>query len=304
MRASAVIALALASWACGAAVEPAPASPEDGDDPTGLLPQPLSGRQIVTDVRAVAAGREVTYCWYLNLQNAEPIDVVRFRTAHRGGLHHFNIFASTLERADGFDACPDSVELFVGARPIVDGSGADVDYDFPGNVAFRVEPKTLLVFQLHFINTTPEEQQTQYLLNLYTRPGMEPVLADIYGFTNFGIEIPPRSTRELTTRCTIDDEMALLSMSAHFHARGTEARGEVHRKDGTVEPLYLTRRWDDPEVTSFDPPVRVGVDDVIAFTCAYDNPDDFTVRYGPRASDEMCFVFGYYYPRRGLLPCL
>jgi hypothetical protein len=297
-------ALALVA-ACGGTEPPTVQTPPpEGPNPTGLLAEPVTGRQIVTEARTVAPGRETTYCWYINLDNDEPIDVVRFNTAHEGGLHHFNVFASTLEREDGFDACPDSIELFVGARPIVDGSGRAVDYVFPGNVAFRLEPKTLLIFQLHYINTTTEPQETRYLLNLHTRPGVEPVLADIYGFTNLGIEIPARSQAELTTECRIDDEMMLLSMSAHFHARGTESRTELRRKNGSAEMLYRTVRWDDPDVVMFDPPVRVAVDDVIAFTCAYDNPTDDVIRYGPRASDEMCFTFGYYYPRRGLLPCL
>jgi len=297
-----LVFIALSALACGAEpIDPAPVTA----NPTGLLAEPASGRQVVTESRTIAAGREQTYCYYVDLHADAPIDVVAFETAHAGPLHHFNVFASTLERPEGFAACPDSIDLFVGARPILDGSGSDVRYVFPGDVAFRLEPGTRLIFQLHWINATPAPQESKYVVNLVTRPELvDPVLADVYGFSHFGLEIPAHSKATFEKGCRVDDPMRILSMSAHFHARGTEAVGVVQRKSGENERVYSTDRWDDPLVASFDPPLTVSPDDVLSFSCAYDTRADHVVKYGPKADDEMCFMFGYYTPRRGLWPCL
>jgi hypothetical protein len=41
-----------------------------------------------------------------------------------------------------------------------------------------------------------------------------------------------------------------------------------------------------------------------SFSCTWFNPDDHEVTYGGSANDEMCFVFGYYYPAESFPVCL
>lgn len=305
-RAGALCAALLPLLACGPKdLEPPAAAPVLGDtpNPTGLLAEPHVGLQLATEPYELSPGREDGPCWYVNLNNEEALDVVRMQTASHPILHHFNIFSSTLEKEDGWGRCPDSIELFVGARPIIDGSGAAVDYVFPEGIAVRLEPKTLIIFQLHSINTATEPKPQQFVLNLHTEPGVDHTLADIYGFTNLGLELPPEQVSAHPKDCNIEQGMWVMTMSSHMHARAIEAKAELIRGGGAPELLYRTERWDDPEVKTFDPPRYFDVGDVVRFSCTYDNKDARVVKYGPDADDEMCFVFGYYYPKQGLVPC-
>jgi hypothetical protein len=294
MRWFAVVVLA----ACGAA-------PEIEDlGPTGLLALPERGMQIASEPYELGPGDERTRCYHHNVRNAAPIEVVRFQTAQRKGQHHFNIFASDLEKDDGFGPCPTNEELFVGARPIVDGSSSSVDYSFPADFALPLDENVLLIFQLHSINTSVEPLVQQFVLNLHTAETPAKTLVDIYGFTNFGIEIPPRSSDVETKDCVLYDSIGLLSMSSHFHQRGTLATADYISSDGArIVRLYENVSWDDPEVVFFDDPVRIVPGDTIRFACHYDNQEDVAVTYGPSVEDEMCFVFGYYFPKVGLIPC-
>jgi hypothetical protein len=272
--------------------------------PTGLLGLPENGIQIASEPYELGPGEERTRCFYQNVVNAEPIDVVRFKTAQRRGQHHFNIFASDLDKPDGFGRCPTNEELFIGARPIVDGSGSSVDYAFPKDMALRLEENVLLIFQLHSINTTPEPLMQQFVLNLHLSPAPAKTLVDIYGFTNFAIEIPPHSTKIETKDCVLYDRIGLLSMSSHFHQRGTLATADYIAKDGDrSQRLYENVSWDDPDVVFFEDAIRIEPGDTIRFACHYDNSEEVTVTYGPSVQDEMCFVFGYYFPKVGLIPC-
>lgn len=306
LRMARVPSLLLLVAACGPAPDPLPnPAPASTENPTGLLPLPAKGFQYVVPPHDTQPGSERTRCFHINLGNEAPIDVVRIETGSMVGLHHFNIFVSTLEREDGFGPCPGSLDLFAGARPIVDGSGSAVSYTFPEGVAYRVEPKTLLIFQLHELNVSTEVLPQSFVLNLHTDDQKEHVLADIYGFTNLDLVVPPKQRTAQQKDCNIDNQMLVLSMSTHFHARGVEATGALIRRGSTEEtPLYRTDRWDNPQVQQFSPPVVFDVGDVVRFTCTYQNNDDFTVRYGGSAEDEMCFLFGYYYPKLGLIPCI
>lgn len=272
--------------------------------PTGLLAMPENGMQLATEPYDLAPGRETTRCYHVNLNNAEEIEVTGFETNQRPGQHHFNIFMSDLEREDGWSRCPDSIELFVGARPIVDGSAGAVSYRFPDGMAFPLPKNTLLIFQLHSINTSETPLEQQFVINLHQRDEPAQTHVDIYGFTTFEIELPPKQTTTVTQDCPIYDPIGLLSVSSHFHERGKLATVEVMRDGASSGVFYENTKWDDPEVMFFDEPRRVGNGDVVRFTCTYDNQDDFTVGYGPSADDEMCFVFGYYFPKQGLIPCL
>lgn len=267
-----------------------------------LLDPPEHGRQVLSEAFVLEPGEETTRCFHVNLGNAEELEVVRFETNQRPGQHHFNIFMSDLEREDGFGPCPDEFELFVGARPIVDGSAGAVDYTFPEGMAFPLPANTLIIMQLHWINVTDAPAEQQFALNLHT--AVEPIAThvDIYGFTTLQITLPPKQRTKITKDCPMRDNIGLLSMSSHFHQRGVLAETHVMRGDA-MDHVYSNERWDDPEVEFFDSPIPIKNGDVIRFECTYENRDDFTVEYGPSAKDEMCFVFGYYFPKKGLIPC-
>jgi hypothetical protein len=304
MRRFDAVVLSAALAACDTPPPPMEMPPpvEDGG-PTGLLALPEEGVQIATEPYDLEPSGEDIRCFYRNLKNTDPMHVVRFRTGKLPGLHHFNVYLSDLEKNDGWGRCPTGDEFFHGARPIVDGSGSTVDYQFPDGLALELHENALIIMEVHFLNPTRDPKPQQFVLNLHSETGGHE-LVDIYGYTNFDIHLPPHETTNVSKDCIMRDRVRMLTMSTHFHARGIRATGELIR-NGTTEPelLYETTNWAEPTVLKFEEPLFVGEGDTIRFTCTYKNDDDFEVEWGVDAKDEMCFLFGYYYPKVGLIPC-
>jgi hypothetical protein len=57
-------------------------------------------------------------------------------------------------------------------------------------------------------------------------------------------------------------------------------------------------------VASTQPPIAFTRSNGLSFQCDWTNTTDQLVSFGEGALDEMCFVFGYYYPSTGVDTCL
>ena len=88
---------------------------------------------------------------------------------------------------------------------------------------------------------------------------------------------------------------------------------------GEMRKIYETFNWEDPGNAAFadrieNPSmddlaagewgaesgyVHVKAGDVVSFQCEFDNPTDTTVTFGDTGSDQMCNIFGFYYPSDG-----
>ncbi len=55
-----------------------------------------------------------------------------------------------------------------------------------------------------------------------------------------------------------------------------------------------------PPITAFDPPLEFDSGEGLRWTCTYENPTTNAVAFGLSAEDEMCFLWGYYYPGPGI----
>lgn len=66
-----------------------------------------------------------------------------------------------------------------------------------------------------------------------------------------------------------------------------------------MEPAYESRSWADPPLVRFDEPLHVEDPTGLRLTCEWRNTTDGWVAFGLRATDEMCFGFGWYTPARG-----
>jgi hypothetical protein len=266
---------------------------------------PEAGLQIAVPPRDLAPGEEIEECYFKSIDNAEALDVVEIETAAALGIHHFNIWKTSIEHAEGWDACPDSSTMWLSGRMLVDGSAAPVDHLFPPGVAVAVAPQTMLVFNLHMINATPDELRQQLVLNLTTTA--EPVehYSEVFGFSIFDIELPPRQTTTLTRDCQLLSGTNIVTLSSHFHARGDAAFADLYREDG-AHRIYDNASWSEPVVAYYDPPLAIGDASLwLTYGCTWTNESDDVIHYGGSAyDDEMCFVFGYYYPIEKLPVCL
>ena len=88
---------------------------------------------------------------------------------------------------------------------------------------------------------------------------------------------------------------------SHMHQLGRGVDAYLVRDGQSEEQIYSTPGWENAQVTSFVPPLRLRAGDRIRWVCHYQNDGAVTVRNGPRAADEMCGVAGYYAPGVGPL---
>jgi len=59
--------------------------------------------------------------------------------------------------------------------------------------------------------------------------------------------------------------------------------------------IYENSDWQHPHSFWPDPPIRLAQGDRMRISCTWHNTDDHDVAFGPKTTDEMCFILGFYY---------
>ena len=286
------------SAACGG-----PSPQDDGD--TFQAPQPPErGVQIVIDRFTLEPFEEIERCRFLKTSNLEAGHVTRIELKARKGLHHAFIAKVDKDFEDDTIPCfgfPDEVMQGLSIPEPIYASSTQVPeetIDFPEGVGVSLGASQQLVFNYHYLNTRPEPIEAEIYMNLYfADPGAQVETAQVYVFGNIGgIDIPAQGQQTLTTTCTFESDVNVVTLTPHMHALGTGFT--VKRYDGTAasDLLYETNTWDNPATQLFDPPLAMTAGQGLTFTCEWTNDTDRNVKFGQTADDEMCFVFGYVYP--------
>jgi hypothetical protein len=181
----------------------------------------------------------------------------------------------------------------------------------------------------HNVNTTDRLQLRESWTSLtYVDESEVRVRADLVGFYNIGIALPPlaRSTTS-RQRCELPKDVAgntqavyLNVLTGHAHQRLQRLSVWREELDGTEELVYETRDWREPGNALFrdrvqNPPLPIATGEArwgaksgyleihpgqaISFECEYQNDLAQVVTIGETSKDEMCNVFGDYFPSVG-----
>ena len=150
-----------------------------------------------------------------------------------------------------------------------------------------------VVFDYHALNTSGAPVPAAHRLNLH-RVDQIDKQARLFGFYNQYIEIPPRSSRSFVDECAFNSEILVWSLARHTHRRGTNFdvwwAGGAH--DG--EHLWTSTDWEQDINFEFDEPAVMPAGTGFRWQCAFDNPTDEPLIFGPEATDEMCILFGQF----------
>jgi hypothetical protein len=103
------------------------------------------------------------------------------------------------------------------------------------------------------------------------------------------------------------------AVTTHQHHLGTRMRvwygDNADASMGT--PIADSSSWTDPPLVKLDPPLDFPLDGSmtmstkgLAYECEYKNTTSKAVSWGESVNDEMCFLWHYYYPAKGLNFCL
>ena len=91
-------------------------------------------------------------------------------------------------------------------------------------------------------------------------------------------------------------DMTLVYLATHQHRLGTYGNIEIVDPDGvTRSKVYENEDWQHPYSYWPAPPIRLAQNQKMRITCTWHNTDDHDVVFGPKTTDEMCFILGFYY---------
>jgi hypothetical protein len=222
------------------------------------------------------------------------------------GLHHAILYAGRgpfiEQEIDCFGLPEESMELV--RRPsLVFASSTQVQRQssaLPPGVAIELDEITHFIINHHWLNATGAPIDTALTLDLSTLPdGEEAIPARSFSFGAVtGIQVPPRGAQTLTTTCRFLQDATIASLTPHMHRAGVSFGVQRHDGERPQESLLAVQGWNNPETLQLAPPLALRMGEGLTFTCTWQNLSAQTLRFGPRSSDEMCFVFGYYFPAK------
>ena len=278
--------------------------PPDCEPSELCLDPPASGFQIRSDGTLIQPGEDVEYCEVVALPGT-PDDtyyVRAFESQMTEGSHHLIIAgivpeSDTDHHAEVGDRVPcTGPDVFGGELVPVTGSQKPYEGEaFPPGVGRVFTGGQKVVFDYHYFNTTPEPIQARAAVNFHTTTADKVTkLSQSFGFYNLGIEIPPGAAKAFTAECFFDGDVYVHSLTRHTHQWGTEfntwfAGGP---RDGELvfsSPDYETVSF------PFEEPTLVRGGEGFRFECAFENNETYTLKFGLKASDEMCILFGSWY---------
>lgn len=292
-----------------AATGPQPAS-AGGAAASPASPSAAAGQPIATvkiEVPQVQPGEEDTQCVQIKLSNSEPVDIVKLHNTLSAGSHHFILTAlndpaapeQPLTRCRGFGGA-------VTGAPLTITQAHDDQVVLPDGIGYRLNPGHVLHLEMHYINTTDAPIDITATSELFAGApdeALQPAAVLLVGTAQ--ISVPPRSTAEteptfLKLPAGMDD-VQFFAITGHTHSFGTDVSVALASADQEpLQDLYkpVHYNWEAPESTVLQPHVSVPSDGGFVLRCAWDNTSDQELTFGESALQEMCFFWGYYYPRK------
>jgi hypothetical protein len=311
---AAVVALALAG--CSSSSSPSTSSGAGTSTGTGPLAPPPTGQGVQFEMQTtIASGTEDERCTFVTAP--EDLWVHQESIQYTPGSHHFILWNTTYSSipttdingntvdTSGVFECPGgppaawSVDRYVGGSQAADAP--NVLGALPDNVAIHIPAGSILMMDLHVLNTTSAALPVTVRMNLDTIPAAEVTEeAGIYFFYNPFIAVPPRATSHARMSCPVTSAVTLTTAQTHMHKWGLG--GTAKLEDGTgalVQQLYTSNTWSDPPVSQWaTPPMTLEAGQQIDYECNYQNAGTTTIIQGLSAvTNEMCVFVGAYYPR-------
>ena len=277
------------------------------------------GFQIDTPEVLIGPGEEITYCYYFETPNPEPIGVKRWALTLGSVAHDVTLYATydgaqnptprqpvgTLSAVDcGFEdtaatstianwlyAGHDSFDELV--LPADDGAGNPLAVEVPAGAP--------MFLQMHFINPTGVEIANTVRLEAEALAIGTPYTetASYYTYNN-SLSIPPGGiTATQTCPVPAGVEFWFLTTRTHLHATLATVR------DGPG-PLVQSSNWEHPAIQLFPPPASYTFSPSgLTYECVFNNPGPTAITSGndPQV-DENCVGIGYFFPATRPFVCL
>jgi hypothetical protein len=285
--------------ACGTEIQgPAFSGPRYPVD----LQAPAYGLQVQTAGRTIAPGADEEWCEVVKLPGdpSETYFIGRTEIAMAPFSHHVVISFALDGSARLDEVALESPVPCAGVHAfgnnLVTLAATSETYsssELPPGVGHVLHGGQRLLFDYHALNTSTAPVPAAHRLNLHQVDRIEK-RAQVFGFYNQYIEIPPHSTRSFADACTFSDEILVWRLARHTHRRGTDFKVWWYGGARDTEHVWTSTDWEQDITFRFDEPVVMPAGSGFRWECAFDNPTDETLTFGVEATDEMCILFGQF----------
>ena len=290
-------------------------SSSTGGGGSSLAP-PAPGQGVQFEMQTtIAAGMEDERCKFVT--TTDDLWVHQEAVRYTPGSHHFILWNTTyasiptmdrngnvVDTSDVFE-CPGGppaawdVDRYVGGSQSADAP--NVLGTLPDDVALHIPAGSVLMMDLHVLNTTAAALPVTVQMNLDTIPASQATQeAGVYFFYNPFIAIPPASSAHARMSCPVTSAVTLTTQQTHMHKWGLGGTANLETGTGAmVQQLYTSNTWSDPPVTEWSTPaMTLQAGQQIDYACNYQNDGTTTIIQGlSAATNEMCVLVGAYYPR-------
>lgn len=273
----------------------------------GKASEPL---KLKIEVPGVQPGEEKTECVQLRLPNKEEVSITQIHNTITAGSHHFIVTALTDK--DAQESKLSECRAFAGAlagAPLAITQKHDDLVKLPEGIGYHLNSEQVMNLELHYINTTDKP------LDIVAETELIPADADaklqdgsVLLMGTAKLNIPPHETwKTEPTFLKLPEGMEdvqFYAITGHTHRFGTNVN--VHSADADkkqMDELYNPERfdWEAPEMKQLTPHARVPKDGGFLLQCEWNNTSDAAVMFGESATAEMCFFWGYYFPKKDVI---
>jgi len=301
---------------CSSASSSMTSSTGSATDGGSSLAPPPEGQGVQFEMQTtIAAGMEDERCKFVTTK--EDMWVHQEAVRYTPGSHHFILWNTTYTSiptkdmngkvvdTSGVFECPGGppaawdVDRYVGGSQSADA--ANILGALPDDVALHIPAGSVLMMDLHVLNTTGKALPVTVQMNLESMPASQVKQeAGIYFFYNPFIAIPPASAAHARMSCPVTSDVTLTTGQTHMHKWGLGGTANLEDSKGAlIQKLYTSDTWADPTVTQWtSPPMKLKAGEQIDYECNYQNDGTTTIIQGlSAATNEMCVFVGSYYPR-------
>jgi hypothetical protein len=258
----------------------------------------------------VQPGEEDTKCMQLRLSNKEAVNITKIHNTISTGSHHFIVTALSDKNAEETPLAP--CRGFAGAlegAPLTITQKHDDTVTLPKGVGYHLNAEQVMHLEVHYINTSDKP------IDVVAETALYPAAADaeledgsVMLMGTRKVMLPPNeSTKTENTFLKLPagmEDVKFYAITGHTHQFGTNVT--VHAADAKqadTGALYHPEGfdWEAPEMKQLEPHISVPKDGGFLLQCTWNNTSDSVISYGESATAEMCFFWGYYYPKKDVI---
>jgi hypothetical protein len=255
------------------------------------------------------------------MPNTSDVDITGITANLVAGGHHLILYRSTaVTESPTPTACGPLSGVTGGDAPIIIAQQATSTLTLPTGVAYHFTAGQMVRIEMHYLNATQVKKSVVGTVLFTTgAPGTAYQAADIMfcgSISQLMISgIPPYTTNATLNpgffagNANIDfTKIKVFGLTSHEHWTGKEGQIWKAANSGDASNrIYDNTQWDAPPLEVFDDAhlLTFGAGQGLRWQCSYDTQDAVpqptsTVRFGESArTDEMCFIWAYYFPSAG-----